>query len=191
MADATTRSTRVPSSSGATVDFSRLRFLVVDDNAFIRRLVRSLLTGFGGRHIVEAEDGASGFAAVGESKPDIVFVDWEMPNLDGLELTRRIRNQPPDNNPFLPVIMITGHTEKKRVLAARDAGVTEFIVKPITAKALYSRVLSVVAKPRAFVRTAKYFGPDRRRHLDGPHTGAERRKNPPLNTSPNARPHNP
>jgi two-component system, chemotaxis family, chemotaxis protein CheY len=191
MVEATTRSMLGQSAAGVTVDFSPLRFLIVDDNAFMRRLVRSLLAGFGGRHIVEAEDGASGFAAVGQSKPDIVFVDWEMPNLDGLELTRRIRNQPPDNNPFLPVIMITGHAEKKRVLVARDAGVTEFIVKPITAKALYSRVLSVVAKPRAFVRTAEYFGPDRRRHLNAPHTGAERRTNPPLNTSPNAKPHNP
>jgi CheY-like chemotaxis protein len=174
-----------------TVDFARLRFLIVDDNAFMRRLVRSLLTGFGGRFIQEAEDGSSGFAAIGENRPDIVFVDWEMPNLDGLELTRRIRQQPPDANPFLPVIMITGHTAKKRVLAARDAGVTEFIVKPITAKAVYSRVLSVVAKPRVFVRTAQYFGPDRRRHLNAPHTGAERRTNPPLNTSPNAKPHSP
>jgi FixJ family two-component response regulator len=73
--------------------------------------------------------------------------------------------------------MITGHAEKKRVLAARDAGVSEFLVKPITAKALHSRVLSAVAKPRPFIRTAQYFGPDRRRHADKAHTGPERRKN--------------
>ncbi len=182
MAEAAGRSMMMHSTIGMTVDFSRLRFLIVDDNAFMRRLVRGLLTGFGGRFIEEAEDGASALAAIPDSKPDIVIVDWEMPSLDGLELTRRIRHQPPEANPFLPVIMMTGHTEKKRVLAARDAGITEFIVKPLTPNALYSRVLSVVAKPRAFIRTAEYFGPDRRRHLNVPHVGTDRRKNPPLKT---------
>jgi len=177
---AATRPTMVQAAPGATVDFSCLRFLIVDNNPFMRRMVRDLLNGFGGHHIVEAEDSASGFAAIGGSKPDIVFIDWEMPNLGGLELTRRIRNQSPEANPFLPIIMITGHAEKKRVLAARDAGVSEFLVKPITAKALHSRVLSAVAKPRPFIRSAQYSGPDRRRHTNEPHTGPERRKNPPL-----------
>jgi two-component system, chemotaxis family, chemotaxis protein CheY len=174
-----TRPTMVQAAAGVTVDFSHLRFLIVDDNPFTRRMVRGLLNGFGGHHIVEAEDSASGFAAIGQSKPDIVLIDWEMPNLGGLELTRRIRNQSPEANPFLPIIMITGHAEKKRVLAARDAGVSEFIVKPITAKALHSRVLSAVAKPRPFIRTAQYSGPDRRRHPSKPHAGPERRKNSP------------
>ena len=177
-----TRPTMVQAAAGVAVDFSHLRFLIVDDNPFARRMVRGLLNALGGHHIVEAEDSASGFAAIGQSKPDIVLIDWELPNLGGLELTRRIRNQSPQANPFLPIIMITGHAEKKRVLAARDAGVNEFIVKPITAKALHSRVLSAVAKPRPFIRTAQYSGPDRRRNLNKPHSGPERRKSPLLGT---------
>ena len=62
--------------------------------------------------------------------------------------------------------MLTGHSEKKRVTAARDAGVTEFLAKPISAKALYQRIVNVVANPRPFIKTKTYFGPDRRRNVN-------------------------
>lgn len=176
MSDAAGRRAGGQPHPGMTVDFSRLRFLIVDDNAFMRRLVRTLLTGFGAHNVEDANDGAAGLDAIRHTRPDIVIVDWEMPVVDGIELTRKIRQLPPEANPFLPIIMMTGHADKKRVLAARDAGVNEFVVKPISASALYSRVLSIVAKPRAFVRTKQFFGPDRRRNLRMPHRGPERRK---------------
>jgi len=72
--------------------------------------------------------------------------------------------------------MLTGHSEKKRVIAARDAGVTEFLAKPISAKALYQRILNIVANPRPFIRTKNYFGPDRRRNANPNYAGPERRK---------------
>jgi DNA-binding response OmpR family regulator len=72
--------------------------------------------------------------------------------------------------------MLTGHSEKKRVVAARDAGVTEFLAKPISAKALYQRILNVVANPRPFIKTKNYFGPDRRRNTNTNYVGPERRK---------------
>jgi two-component system, chemotaxis family, chemotaxis protein CheY len=72
--------------------------------------------------------------------------------------------------------MLTGHSEKKRVIAARDAGVTEFLAKPLSAKALYQRILNVVANPRPFIKTKTYFGPDRRRNTSGTYNGPERRK---------------
>jgi DNA-binding NtrC family response regulator len=71
--------------------------------------------------------------------------------------------------------MITGHTEMDRVTAARDAGVTEFLAKPISAKGLYQRIVSVVANPRPFIKTNNYFGPDRRRNNSSNYTGPERR----------------
>jgi DNA-binding response OmpR family regulator len=84
----------------------------------------------------------------------------------------------PDTNasPFTPMIMLTGHSERRRVTAARDAGVTEFMVKPISAKALHQRILSVIANPRRFIRTKTYFGPDRRRNTMPNYTGPERRR---------------
>src|SRR3954453_18482091 len=71
--------------------------------------------------------------------------------------------------------MLTGHSEKRRVTVARDAGVTEFLAKPISAKGLYQRILNVVASPRPFIKTKTYFGPDRRRNLTSAYMGPERR----------------
>jgi len=158
------------------IDFNRLRFLVIDDNAHMRRIVRTLLHGFGGREVYEAEDGAAGLEAFTHYSPDIVLTDWAMPIFDGLELTQMIRQPGANSNPYVPIIMLTGHSEKKRVVAARDAGVTEFLAKPISAKALYQRVLNVVVNPRSFIKTKNYFGPDRRRNTNPNYVGPERRK---------------
>ena len=72
--------------------------------------------------------------------------------------------------------MLTGHSERARVMAARDAGVTEFLTKPISAKGLYQRIVNVVFNPRPFIRTETYFGPDRRRNVNPNYNGPERRK---------------
>ena len=148
------------------IDFNRLRFLIIDDNAHMRRILRTLLHGFGTREVYEAEDGAAGLEAFTHYSPDIVITDWAMPIFDGLELTQMIRQPGANANPYVPIIMLTGHSEKKRVIAARDAGVTEFLAKPISAKGLYQRILNVVANPRPFIRTKTYFGPDRRRNAN-------------------------
>jgi CheY-like chemotaxis protein len=158
------------------IDFNKLRFLVIDDNAHMRRILRTLLHGFGARDVYEAEDGAAGLEAFTHYMPDIVLTDWAMPIFDGLELTQMIRQPGANANPYVPIIMLTGHSEKKRVTSARDAGVTEFMAKPISAKSLYQRILNVVANPRPFIKTKNYFGPDRRRNLNGTYVGPERRK---------------
>jgi CheY-like chemotaxis protein len=158
------------------IEFSKLRFLVIDDNAHMRRILRTLLHGFGAREAYEAEDGASGLEAFSHYLPDIVITDWAMPIFDGIELTQMIRQPGANVNPYVPIIMLSGHSEKKRVTAARDAGVTEFLAKPISAKGLYERIVNVVASPRPFIKTKTYFGPDRRRSVNPNYVGPERRK---------------
>ncbi len=158
------------------IDFNRLRFLVIDDNAHMRRIMRTLLHGFGAREVYEAEDGAAGLEAFTHYIPDIILTDWAMPIFDGLELTQMVRQPGANANPYVAIIMLTGHSEKKHVTAARDAGVTEFLAKPISAKALYERIVNVVASPRPFIKTKTYFGPDRRRNVNPSYAGAERRK---------------
>jgi CheY-like chemotaxis protein len=158
------------------IDFNKLRFLVIDDNAHMRRILRTLLHGFGAREVYEAEDGAAGLEAFTHNIPDIVITDWAMPIFDGLELTQMIRQPGANANPFVPIIMLTGHSEKKRVVAARDSGVTEFLAKPISANSLYQRILGVVVNPRPFIKTKSYFGPDRRRLVNPNYVGPERRK---------------
>jgi CheY-like chemotaxis protein len=116
----------------------------------------------------KAEDGAAGLEAFTHYMPDIVITDWAMPIFDGHELTQMIRQPDGNVNPCVPIIMLTCHSEKKRVVTARDAGITEFLAKPISAKSLYQRILNVVANPRSFVKTRSYFGPDRRRNGNAP-----------------------
>jgi CheY-like chemotaxis protein len=142
----------------------------------MRRILRTLLHGFGARDVYEADNGATGLEAFTHFVPDIVISDWAMPIFDGLELTQMIRQPGANSNPYVPIIMMTGHSEKKRVTLARDAGVTEFLAKPISAKALYQRILNIVANPRPFIKTKTYFGPDRRRSVNANYSGPERRK---------------
>lgn len=158
------------------IDFNRLKFLIIDDNAHMRRIVRQLLHGFGSREIFEAEDGASGLEIFTAQKPDIVITDWAMPLYDGIEFTKSVRNSSSPVTRFVPIIMLSGHSEKRCVVEARDAGVTEFLTKPVAAKSLYERILSVVLAPRPFIKTKDYFGPDRRRTTNAKYAGPERRK---------------
>jgi two-component system, chemotaxis family, chemotaxis protein CheY len=139
------------------IDFDSLRFLVIDDSAHMRTVVRALLQGFGAREIYEADDGATGLEACVHFMPDIVLTDWVMPNLDGLELTRVIRQPAINADPYVPIIMLSSHTERARIDKAYDAGVTQFLTKPISARALYEAILTVVANPNAFHRDRELF----------------------------------
>ncbi|HYD31255.1 MAG TPA: response regulator, partial [Azospirillaceae bacterium] len=157
-------------------NLERLNFLVVDDNKHMRALVKTILHALGAKSVLEAADGADAFKELRHFPADIIICDWNMSPLDGLDFVRLVRTGKDSPNPFAAIIMLTGHTEMHRVIEARDAGVHEFLAKPISAKGLYSRVRSIIERPRAFVRTPTYFGPDRRRRqMD--YKGKERRKN--------------
>jgi two-component system chemotaxis response regulator CheY len=140
-----------------------INVLLVDDNQHMRTITSAILQSAGVRSIRETSDGAAALDMVRDFPVDLAIVDFNMFPLDGVEFTRLIRNSPDSANPYLPIIMMTGHSEKSRVVEARDAGVTEFVVKPITAKAVFDRIQAVIMRPRPFVRTDDYFGPDRRR----------------------------
>jgi len=98
-----------------------------------------------------------------------------MKPIDGIAFTQEVRLSHKSPNPYVPIIMITGHTERHRVEAARDAGVTEFLAKPITAQNLFLRIAEIIERPRPFVRAGAYFGPDRRRRRDENYRGPWRR----------------
>jgi CheY-like chemotaxis protein len=156
--------------------FESLKALIVEDNAHMRSLLRALLNSVGIRDVAEAAHGGSALEVLRQRRSDLVLSDMAMSPMDGLEFTRRVRNDEQSPNPFVPIIMITGHTERHRVEAARDAGVTEFLAKPITAHNLFSRIAKIVEQPRAFVRCDSYFGPDRRRRQIEDYAGPWRRK---------------
>ena len=109
-----------------------------------------------------------------DKQVDLILTDWQMQPLSGIELTKRIRTSPDSTNVFVPIIMITAFHEREHVFKARDAGVTEYVVKPISPKSLFSRIDAVIERPRQFVRVGEFFGPDRRRQKKG-YSGDERR----------------
>ena len=146
-------------------DLERLNILLIEDDASMRALVRDILYTFGITNIQTAQDGSKAYAELRHFPADIVITDWVMEPLDGIDFTRMVRTAPDSPNPFVPIIMLTAHTSLRRVIEARDSGVTEFLAKPVTAKGLYSRMVSVIENPRQFVRASEYFGPDRRRSV--------------------------
>lgn len=160
-----------------------IKFLVVDDNAFMRTIVRRVLGALDVKLIKEATDGTSALKIMQTFEPDIAIVDWEMQPLDGLEFTQMVRTDDDSPNPFLPIIMLSGHAEQSRIVAARDAGINEFVIKPISVKTLFSRIQEVIERPRPFVRAKSYFGPDRRRK-NVKITFSDRRAKPPVKNDP-------
>lgn len=158
---------------------SPLHFLLVDDNANMRAIAAAMLRSIGVRRLTEAEDGRDALAALRLHPIDIAVIDFRMKPMDGVAFTRAVRNDPDSPNPYLPVIMMTGHSERRRVTEARDAGVTEFVAKPIRAQTLLARIESVILRPRPFVRTPDFFGPDRRRTRADDYAGPWRRKDDP------------
>jgi two-component system chemotaxis response regulator CheY len=149
--------------------------LLVEDNEHMRALLRTLLKAMGIRRIVECTEGSEALRQISVVKPDFILTDYSMTPMDGLYFTRAIRRLEDESECVVPVIMVTGHTERRRIQAARDAGVTEILAKPVTAAALYHRIEEIVLRPRPFVRSPEYCGPCRRRHAKPDYAGPWRR----------------
>ncbi|MBT3358906.1 MAG: response regulator [Rhodospirillales bacterium] len=152
-----------------------VRFLVVDDNMFVRTTVRLVLQALGTRDIGEVSNGAAALKQLEHGEPDIIIIDWEMEPVNGIELVKKIRGAQNTPLAFLPIIMLTGHSEVDRVKTARDAGVNEYVIKPFSAHGLFTRIQAVIERPRPFVKVEGYFGPDRRRK-DMAFDGDDKRK---------------
>jgi two-component system, chemotaxis family, chemotaxis protein CheY len=143
----------------ATSPYAQTAVLVVDDDAYLRKIVRSLLIGFGVQRVYEAGDGAQGLELLEQFRPDVLLVDWEMPMLTGAEMIRLVRNPETSANATVPIIMMTGHTERHRIEQAMQLGVNEILVKPFSAKGLLQRLDLVKNHARPFMQIGSYFGP--------------------------------
>lgn len=144
-------------------NIEQLHFLVVDDNKHMSMLVKNLLYALGSRQVAEVNDAADAFAELTHFPADIIITDYHMQPLDGLDFVRLVRTGSDSPNPFVPIIMLSGYTEMRKITEARDAGAHEYLAKPISARSLYSRINSIISRPREFVKTRTFFGPDRRR----------------------------
>jgi len=156
------------------MNLSSLHALVADENRSAAELVRSILGNAGVRRITIAPIDA--FAQFQEHPIGLLIVDQSLgQDEQAIPLVRRVRNDPASPNVYVPILMLTGQPDVRRVIAARDAGVSEFLVKPFSAASLLKRVEALIQQPRAFVRSSSYFGPDRRRRADPSYRGPERR----------------
>ena len=139
--------------------FGHTKILLVDDELYMRKVVRTMLMGMGVRTIYEAADGTSGLEMIRGMAPDIVILDWEMPLLNGPELVRIVRSPGAFPVPDIPIIMLSSHGERWRILESVKLGVNEFLCKPVSAKALQERMISILLKPRESVKFKGYYGP--------------------------------
>ncbi|MFX0568263.1 chemotaxis response regulator CheY [Kosakonia cowanii] len=121
-----------------------LRFLVVDDFATMRRIVRNLLKDLGFNRVEEAEDGLDALNKLREDAFDFVISDWNMPNMDGLQLLTEIRNDV--NLKTMPVLMVTAEAKKENIIAAAQAGASGYVVKPFTAATLEEKLNKIFEK---------------------------------------------
>ena len=121
-----------------------LNFLVVDDFSTMRRIVRNLLKELGYNNVEEAEDGAQALDMLGTGRFQFVVSDWNMPNLDGLEMLKRIRASEPLKH--LPVLMVTAEAKKENIIAAAQAGANGYVVKPFSAATLEEKLDRIFEK---------------------------------------------
>ena len=135
------------------------RVLVVDDDYYMRKVIRSLLQANGIRTYYDAQDGVSGLEAIITLNPDVVILDWDMPDINGAEFMRIVRSPLTFPVPAIPVIMLTGQVEREKVIEAVRLGVNEFLCKPVSAKTIFERIVAIRVKPREMVRIGDYYGP--------------------------------
>ncbi len=128
----------------------------------MRKVTRALLQAIGVRNIYEASDGRSGLDAIRTRAPDIVILDWEMPSPNGPEFVRTVRSPGRFPLPDVPIIMLTGYSERSRVIEAARLGVNEYLLKPVSSTAILARIVSILVRPRRMLQQGDYYGPEPR-----------------------------
>ena len=156
-------------------DFSKISFLIVDSNEMSANLLRDILAVLGAKAVRHAASIDQAIRRIKDGQPDVVITENYMDGQSGLELVDWIRNGIDSPERMTPVIMVTASSEVDQVIEARDKGINEFLSKPFTVEALYSRLVSAIARPRSFVNVDGYFGPDRRRRQTD-FSGEDRRR---------------
>lgn len=140
-----------------------LKILIVDDDQHMRKVVRTMLASIGARRTYEASDAMAGLEAIRSHVPDLVILDWEMPMIDGAKFVRMVRSPGDFPVPDVPIIILTGHADRWRVLEAARAGANEFLLKPVSTNALRDRIMAILSKPRPTLKVDGYYGPLPRR----------------------------
>ena len=146
---------------------SHIGVLLIEPDPFISHLIKNVLQSLGFTRILKVANSQDVLDVLAESTIELIISEWDIAPINGIELTKRIRHLDHPIHRRIPIIMTTGRAQFNDVSFARDAGVTEFIVKPISAKAVLERIQMAIEKPRDFIIAATYVGPERRRKKKG------------------------
>lgn len=157
------------------IKFSTLHFMIVEDNRLLFELLSNILESLNVKRISYAKDGSEALEKFREDEHDIILADWDMEPMDGIQFVKELRTDESLEYRDVPIILITGFAQEPRIVKARDAGVTEYIIKPFTAENVIKKITSVINNPRDFIETDNYAGPDRRRRKDPNYSGPFRR----------------
>ena len=161
-----------------------INVLLVEDSPFMRELMTVILDGLEVGLVVRANHGQQAIAEIlratdmgqnGDQAFNIIISDWAMKPVSGLDLLKWVRSHDSVHIKYLPFVMLTAYSTADWVCKARDWGTTEFLTKPVSAKIVAKKLLSVIDRPRPFIRSINYFGPDRRRRDNDPFSGLNRR----------------
>lgn len=155
-------------------NFEQLKVLYVDPNERAHAVVRTILNAMEIKKCNSLFETEGLFKELSRRPPDILITEYKLDDIDGLELIRRIRQDDKAPDHYLPIILLTGHTERRIVAGARDAGVHHVLAKPISIQQFYAAVSWLVSNPVPFIQSGEYYGPDRRRK-ERPFDGEERR----------------
>ena len=136
----------IDSGADAAVRFDELRVLVIEDQAFIRQVIRKLLRQIGCTHVYEAEDGDTGFTQLLRVEPDLVLCDIAMEPVDGMAFVRRVRSSDALANPEVPIVFLTSDSKAETVREAVEVKVNGYLVKPVDREELRTRVAAVMAR---------------------------------------------
>ncbi len=153
----------------------RMKMLVVDPNAYMRGVIADSLRRLMVTNISAAATAVEAFTVGRMFKPDIIFVDWDAGRMSGLEFTREVRRNTTGMSRETPIILLAGAIDHDQLMSARQAGINEFLLKPVSAQGVLSRIEEVVLRPRKFIDSRNYVGPCRRRKEDPNYAGPWRR----------------
>ena len=172
----------VISRKGRSVKYNQLSVLVVDDQPFYRNLMNEIMRVLGVPIVSFAVDGFDALDAMENAIPDVIFLDWVMPDMDGIEFTTKVRSMRNEVARMTPIIMVTSNNKKSQIEQAVNCGVDTFILKPLAIQSIIARIKEVIERPRDFVVTDTYIGPCRRRNkaAAGQYFGKYRRYDDPM-----------
>ena len=149
--------------------------MIVDDHDHMCVIVREVLYAFGARKITSASSVDAALDKYPKAQPDVMIIDFRMKPINGIQFAKFLRSDPDSPNKYIPIIMMTADATKQVVRQAMAAGINELLVKPLRPIDIWKRIEAVVMNPQPFIRTAEYFGPDRRK-FDVPIEGDEERR---------------